>query len=164
MKIQKRLKIILVSAGISLLCYIGGYLHFVHPRPIHVSGAGRESVEPVFHTANPGIISLFRPAVAVDREFFPNRWKLAHYQLPRTNLAGLRKMSAFRARVEKVGRTMPYNTGISTLHLGLRLESGQYLQIDEPGATEEMFAVAGQLQDYQQHEFPNCWFNAKTAK
>jgi len=165
MKTKKRLIIPLVGAGIPLLCYVAGYLHFVHPMPVHIGGAnGPESVEPVFQGSNPKIIGLFRPAVAFDRELFPGRWELARFQLPPTDLAGLQKMAPFRAKVASVGRTMPYTTGISTLHLGLRLETGHFLQIDEPRATEQMFAIAGCLQDYQLHEFPKSWFNAKIAK
>jgi hypothetical protein len=161
MKTRKRLLIVFTSTGLALLCYVGGYLHFVHPMPIRVGTSDRESVEPVFGTARHSIIRLFRPAVAIDQALFSGRWELERFQLPRTNLAGLRTMSPFRARVESVGRTMPYNTGISTLQLGLRFESGYFLEIDEPGATEQMFALAGSLMDTQLHEFPSSWFNAK---
>ena len=161
MKTRKRLLIVLMSTGIPLLCYIGAYLHYVHPIPIHVGPGNRESVEPVFRTARHSIIRLFRPAVAVDKALFPSRWDLERFQLPPTDLAGLRKMSSFRARVESVGRTMPHNTGVSTLRLGLRFESGHFLQIDEPAATEQMFALAGSLMDTRLHEFPSSWFDAK---
>jgi hypothetical protein len=150
-----------MSAGILLLCYIGGYLGFVHPMPVRAGPSNRESVEPVFRTARHSIIRLFRPAVAVDQALFPGRWELERFQLPPTDLAGLRKMSPFHARVESVGRTMPHSTGVSTLHLGLRFESGHFLQFDEPGATEQMFALAGSLMDTRLHEFPSSWFDAK---
>jgi hypothetical protein len=163
MKAKRRLIVALVGTGIPLLCYLVGYLHFVRPMPVRVAG-GPELVEPVFRSANPRIIGLFHPAVAVDQELFPGRWDLARFQLPPTDLAGLRKMGPFRARVESVGRTTPHNTGISTLHLGLRLETGHFLKVDEPGATEQMFATAGSLQDFQIHEFPQSWFDAKTGK
>jgi hypothetical protein len=156
--------IVLISTGIPLLCYVGGYLHFVHPMPVRVNGSDRESVEPAFSTARSSLIRLFRPAIAVDQTLFPDRWEPERFQLPGTNLAGLRMMSPFRARVESVGRSMPYNTGISALHLGLRFETGYFLKIDEPGATEQMFAVAGSLQDFQIHEFPKSWFNPKFSK
>ena len=164
MKARKRILVITMGTGIPLICYVGGYLHFVHPMPVRVGRADQQSVEPVFRTANQSIISLFRPAVTIDRALFPSRWEIEHFQMPPTNLAGLRKMRPFRARVESVGRTMPYSTGISTLRLGLRFESGQYLLISEPGATEQMFAIAGALQDFQMHEFPDSWFNRQTAK
>ncbi|MCW5556045.1 MAG: hypothetical protein KIS67_28290 [Verrucomicrobiae bacterium] len=70
-------------------------------------------------------------------------------------------MSPFRARVESVGRTMPHDTGVSTLRMGLRLESGHFLQIDQPAATEQMFALAGALMDTRLHEFPASWVDAK---
>lgn len=164
MKTRKRFLVVSIGTAILLLCYFGGYLHFVHPMPIRSGTSNKESVVPVFRTARHSIISLFRPAVAVDQALFPSRWQPERFQLPPTDLAGLRKMSPFRARVESVGRTMPYNTGISTLRLGLRFENGKYLQISEPGATEQMFALAGSLQDFQLHEFPGSWFNRQTAK
>jgi hypothetical protein len=163
MNAKKRLTIVLLAAGTPLICYVAGYLHFVHPMPTRIAN-GPESVEPVFQTANPAMIGLFRPAAGLDRELFPHRWDLARFQLSPTDLAGLRKLPPFRARVESVGRTMPYNTGLSTLYLGLRLETGHFLRIEQPEATEQMFAIAGALQDYQQHEFPQSWFNAETAK
>ncbi|HWQ92534.1 MAG TPA: hypothetical protein VN673_12750 [Clostridia bacterium] len=133
--------------------------------PVKVGASnGGESVQPVFRSANPWIIGLFRPAVTLDEEFFPGRWDLARFRLPSTNLAGLQKMAPFRARVESVGRTTPHTTGISTLHLGLRLESGHFLKVDQSAATEQMFAIAGSLQDHQVHEFPGSWFNARIAK
>lgn len=161
MKTRKRLLIILMSVSFLLLCYVVGYLHFVHPMPIRVDPSNRESVEPVFRTARHSLIRLFRPAVAVDQTIFPGRWELARFQLPPTDLSGLRRMSPFRARVESVGRTMPNNTGISALRFGLRFESGHFLQIDEPAATEQMFALAGSLMDTRLHEFPSSWFDAK---
>ncbi len=161
MNTRKRLLIILMSAAFPLLCYIVGYLHFVHPMPIRVGSSNHESVEPVFRTTRHSIISFFRPAVAVDQTVFPGRWELERFQLPPTNLAGLRTMPPFRARVQSVARTMPHNTGISTLRLGLRLESGHFLQIDVPAATEQMFALAGSLMDTGLHEFPSSWFDAK---
>jgi hypothetical protein len=161
MKIQKRLAIVLVVICIPALCYVFGYLHFVHPMPVRLDPSNNESVEPVFSTANARIIGLFRPAVAVDQDLFPSRWELERFQLPPTDLAGLRKMSPFKARVESVGRTMPYNTGISALHMGLRLEDGHFLQIDQPQATERMFAIAGAMMDAQIREFPKSWFAAK---
>ena len=165
MRTRKSLIILLAGAGVALLCYIVGYLHFVHPMPVRVDGAGHDDlVAPVFKSTNPRIIALFRPAVALDQELFPGRWDPARFQLPPTNLNGLQKMPPFRARVQSVGRTMPYNTQISTLRLGLRLETGYFLEIEEPGATEQMFAIAGSLQDSQIHEFPANWFNAKIAK
>ena len=66
-------------------------------------------------------------------------------------------MRPFRARVESVGRTMPNDTRVSTLHMGLRLESGHFLKIVEPSATEQMFAQAGTLMDTRLHEFPASW-------
>jgi len=161
MKTRKRLVMVLMSAGVPLLCYLAGYLHFVSPMPMRVGPSKRESVEPVFRTARLSIIRLFRPAVTLDQALFPGRWDLKRFQLPPTDLAGLRKMSPFRARVESVGRTMPHNTGISTLRLGLRFESGHFLQIAEPGATEQMFALARSLMDTRLHEFPSSWFDAK---
>jgi hypothetical protein len=165
MRTRKKLIILAASTGVPLLCYIAAYLHFVHPMPVHAEGGGGDDVvQPVFRSANPWVIDLFRRAIPLDQELFPGRWNPARFHLPPTSLAGLRKMAPFRARVESVGRTMPYNTGISTLHLGLRLESGHFLKIDEPGATEQMFSIAGSLQDYQLHEFPESWFNARFAK
>ena len=151
----------LASLGVPWLGYIAAYSHFVHPMPVPVDGSGRDaSVQPVFRSANPWVIGLFRPAIVFDQELFPSRWEPARFQLPPTDLAGLQKMAPFRARIESVGRSMPYDTRISTLHLGLRLESGHFLQIDQPGATEQMFVIAGSLQDFQAHEFPRSWFNA----
>jgi hypothetical protein len=161
MKIRKRLAILSVLICILLLCYILGYLYFVHPMPVRLGASSNESVEPVFSTAKAGIIGLFRPAVAVDQDLFPGRWELERFQLPPTDLAGLRKLSPFQARVESVGRTMPYNTGISTLHMGLRLQDGHLLQVDQPQATDRMFAIAGALMDTQIHEFPKSWFDTK---
>ncbi len=161
MKTRKRLLIVLMSTGIALLCYSVGYVHYVHPMPIRVGPASRESVEPVFRTARHSILRLFRPAVAVDQTLFPSRWDLQRFQLPPTDLAGLHKMSSFRARVESVGRTTPHNTGVSTLRMGLRFESGHLLQIKELAATEQMFALAGSLMDTRLHEFPSSWFDAK---
>lgn len=165
MRTKKKLIFLVASTGVPLVCYIAAYFHFVHPMPVHTDGAGHDDlVQPVFRSANPWVIRLCRPAISLDQELFPGRWDPAHFQLPSTNLAGLRRMLPFRARVESVGRTMPYNTGISTLHLGLRLESGHFLKVDEPGATEGMFAIAGSLQDYQLHEFPQSWFNPTIAR
>lgn len=161
MKRRKRLLLVLISIGLPLLCYIVGYAHYVHPMPIRVGLGSRESVEPVFRTARPIIIRTFQPAIAVDRALFPSQWELQRFQLPPTDLAGLHKMSPFRARVEGVGRTMPHNTGVSTLRMGLRWESGHFLQIDQPAATEQMFALAGSLMDTRLHEFPASWFDAK---
>lgn len=158
---RKRIGIVLVSAGIVLLSYIVGYLHFVHPKPVRAGGSGRESVEPVFRTARHSLIRLFRPAVAVDQALFPGRWDLERFQLPPVDLAGLRKMAPFRARVEIVSRTTPHNTGVSTLHLGLRLENGCLLPVVEPGAAETMFSLAGSPMDTRLHEFPSSWFNPK---
>lgn len=164
MKVRGQVKWVLPGAGISLAGYIAAYLHYVHPMPVRLNPSKPESVEPVFRTANPSLIRLFQPAIAVDQELFPGRWEREHFLLPTTNLAGLRQMPPFRARVETVGRTTPANTGISTLHLGLRLDTGQWLEIDEPGATEQMFALAGSLMDIQLHEFPGSWFPTKTTK
>jgi hypothetical protein len=44
------------------------------------------------------------------------------------------------------------------------LESGHFLKVEETAATEQMFAIAGSLQDFQLHEFPQSWFEAKIAK
>ena len=165
MRTKKKLIILAASTGVPLLCYIAAYSHFVHPMPVRAEGGGRNNVvQPVFRSANPWVIDLFRPAIPLDQELFPGRWDPARFQLPATNLTGLQKMTPFRARVESVGRTVPHNTGISTLHLGLRLESGHFLQIREPGATEQMFTIAGSLQDFQLHEFPESWFSPKAAK
>ena len=161
MNIRKLLGIVLAVICFPLLCYILGYLHFVHPMPVPLGASGQESVEPVFSTAKASVIALFRPAVAVDQTLFPGRWELERFQLPTTDLAGLRKMSPFEARVESVGRTMPYSTGVSTLHMSLRLEDGHFLKIDQPLATEQMFAIAGALMDTRIHEFPKSWFDAK---
>lgn len=161
MKTHKRLKMALIGMSLMLLCYIVGYLHFVRPMPVRVDPAKGESVEPVFSTGRYSIIRLFRPAVAIDQALFPSRWELKRFQLASTDMAGLLKMAPFRARVESVGRTTPHNTGISNLHLGLRLESGHFLQIVEPGATEQIFAISGALMDYQLHEFPGSFLNAK---
>lgn len=138
-----------------------GYLYFVHPEPISLDSSNHESVEPVFRTGRHSIIRLFRPAVPIDRAFFPGRWKLERFLLPPTDLAGLRAMPRFRARVQSVGRTTPHNTGISTLRLGLRLESGHFLQIVEPAATEQMFSLAGSLMNGGLHEFPTSWVDPK---
>lgn len=161
MKWKRKVSVSLAGTGVLLLGYVAGYLHFVRPMPIRAAGGGGESVQPVFHTGNPWLIALFRPAVPVDQEFFPGRWDSRRFQLPPTDLAGLQKMAPFRARVESVGRTQVHKTGVTALQLGLRLESGHFLRIDEPGATEEMFAIAGSLQDFQVHEFPRSWFGAK---
>jgi hypothetical protein len=158
---KKKVRIVLAGIGVPLLCYIIGYVHYVHPMPIRVGPASRESVEPVFRTARHSLISLFRPAVAIDQALFPSRWDLQRFRLPPTDLAGLHQMPSFRARVESVGRTTPHSTGISTLRMGLRLESGHFLQIDEPAATEQMFGLAGSLMDTRLHEFPGSWFDAK---
>lgn len=155
---KKKLIILLGCTGVPLLCYLTAYLHFVHPMPVD------DSVQPVFRSGNPWTIRLLRPAAALDQALFPGRWNLDRFQLPATNLAGLRKLAPFRARVESVGRTTLRQTGVSTLHLGLRLESGHFLKIDEPGATEQMFAIAGSLQDLQLHEFPRSWFDPNAAK
>ncbi len=164
MKVRKQVKWILPGAGILLAGYIAAYLHYVHPMPVRLDPSKPESVEPVFRTVNHSLIRLFQPAIAVDQGLFPGRWEREHFLLPTTNLAGLRQMPSFHARVESVGRTIPYNTGISTLHLGLRLDTGQWLQIDEPGVTEQMFAIAGSLMDTQLHEFPGSWFHVKMTK
>jgi hypothetical protein len=79
---RKRLVIALISKGVSLLCYIGGYLHFVRPMPVRVGPSNRESVEPVFRTVRHSIIRLLGPAVAVDQAFFPSRWDLQRFRLP----------------------------------------------------------------------------------
>jgi hypothetical protein len=128
--------------------------------PIKVE-PNRESVEPVFNTVSYSIIRLFRPAIAVDQALFPGRWELARFQLQPTDLAGLHKMKPFRARVESVDRITLQNAKVSGLRLGLRFESGYYLQIHEPAATEQMFAVAGSLMDHALHEFPRSWVEAK---
>lgn len=161
MKKRKRFVIVLCSISIPLLCYILAYVHFVHPMPVRIGTSSRETVEPVYRTVNYDIIRLFSPAIAVDQVLFPSRWELQHFQLPPTDLAGLRKMSPFYARVESVGRTMPYNTRISTLYLGLRLENGDFLKIVQPRATPRMFTIAGSLMDTRIHEFPKSWFDAK---
>jgi hypothetical protein len=131
---------------------------------VRVGPDNHVSIEPRFRTASPSIIRLFRPAVAIDQAYFPSRWDVKRLQLPPTDLTGFQKMSPFRARVESVGRTMPYNTGVSSLRMGLRLEGGYFLQIDAPAATEQMFALAGSLMDSQLHEFPSSWFDAKGAE
>jgi hypothetical protein len=164
MKVIKRIMFAFLGMAFFLAGYILAYLYFVHPMPVRLDPSKPELVEPVFRTVNHNIIRLFQPAIAVDQELFSDRWELNHFQLPTTNLAGLRQMSPFRARLESVGRTTPYNTKISTLHLGLRLETGYSLQIIEPNATEQMFAVAGSLMDTRLHEFPDSWFDAKVAK
>jgi len=156
-KIGKPQMYLLITMALAALLYVGGYAHFVHPMPVRMDGSEGETVQPVFHTARQGIINLFGPAVAVDQALFPGRWELRRFQLPPTNLAGLRAMRPFSARVESITRTMPHNTGITTLQLGLRLESGHFLKVVEPGATEPMFALVGSLMDHQVHEFPACW-------
>ena len=158
MKSWKRLRIVSTAVMASLLGYLAGYLCYVRPMPVRVAATGPESVEPVFQTASHGIIRLFRPVVGIDRALFPGRWELARFQMQPTDLEGFRKMAPFRARVEGVGRSMPYTTRISTLHLGLRLESGHLLPVDADDATEQMFAKAGSLMDSGFHEFPAAWF------
>jgi hypothetical protein len=59
---------------------------------------------------------------------------------------------------------MPYNTGVSTLQMGLRLESGEFLKVAEPGATEQMFGLAGSLMDTRLHEFPASWLEPAKGK
>lgn len=164
MRISRQIKFVLLAVGTLSSCYIAGYCHYVHPMPIRVGDSDSESVEPVFRTARHGIIRLFGPAVAVDQAVFPGRWEPKRFQLIPTDLAGLCRMSPFLARVEGVGRTMPHNTGVTTLHLRLRFDTGHLLQVNEPGATEPMFATAGALMDTQLHEFPTSWFDTKIAK
>ena len=155
---------VLIGVGICLLLYVVAYSHFVHRMTVRVDASGRESVEPVFRTANHNIIRLFGPAVAVDQALFPGRWELERFHLPPTNLAGLRAMRPFLARVESVGRTKPNNTEVSTLHMILRLESGEVLKVTEPGATEQMFGMAGALMDTRLHEFPTSWVEPDKGK
>ena len=164
MKNKKLLKWGVMGVGLCAACYIAGYLHFVRPMPIRVGTSEQESVEPVFRSANSAVLGLFRPAVGIDQALFPGRWNLERFRLPSTNLAGLRAMRPFSARVESVGRTMPNDTKVSTLQMGLRLESGHFLKVVEPRATEQMFAQAGSLMDTRLHEFPASWFLPKTDK
>jgi hypothetical protein len=164
MKNRKLLKWGVMGVGLCGTLYIAGYLHFVRPMPLRVGTSDQESVEPVFRSANSAIIRLFRPVVGIDQSLFPGRWNRDRFQLPSTNLAGLRTMRPFSARVESVGRTMPNDTKLSTLQMGLRLESGHFLKIVEPGATEQMFARAGALMDSRLHEFPASWFLAGNDK
>jgi hypothetical protein len=164
MKIRKYVMPVLIGAGICLLAYVVAYSHFVHRMAVQTGTPGRESVEPVFQTANHSIIRLFRPAVAVDQALFPGRWEIERFHLAPTNLAGLRAMRPFLARVENVGRTKPNNTGVSTLHMTLRLENGEVLEVTEPRATEQMFAMAGALTDTRLHEFPTSWLEPDKGK
>ena len=73
-------------------------------------------------------------------------------------------MRLFKARVIGVGRSMPYNTGISTLTMKLQLKNGDLFEIRQPAASEDMFALAGRLMDTRLHEFPQSWFEAVAQK
>jgi len=147
-----------------ILCYSAAYFYFVRPKPVRLDPSGLYTVQPVFQSARSSLIRLFRPGVPIDQEFFPWRWELKRFQLGTTNLAGLQQMRPFEARVVGVGRTMPYNTGISTLSMKLQLESGELLEIRQPGASEEMFALAGRLMNTRLYEFPQSWFEANTGR